>query len=270
MKTDSHHTIVDPSSQTLALRFTAEGLIGFALKGGECKDRLVLSLDLAHIAHDWADVLERTPLLSEHAGAMRGVYPSSHYVLIPTAMSGEEDEHWWRLTAPIHMQRDSYYHESVSLGVGQPIVATGWSREAQSFLARSFVDAHFVPSIVAFARAVIRESAVQSRPVLGIEIAADGIDLVQAYAGRLIRANHYQSPRSRQTKHHLYHILYFLSKSYFDTPEGLPREQSVVALSDALVGTDPFVSDLVEALRRQLVVADFAVTDLSMYWTMSL
>ena len=181
-------------------------------------------------------------------------------------MSGEQDVHWWRLTAPIFADEEQYYSNSYTLGDGKPSLAVGFSHLVKGFLQRSFVACQFIPTILPFAQRVLRQSSLQTGLSLGVELVEGGCDLVLCQSGNLLRANHYSWPRYRSWQHHLYQVLYFLSKVYLDSSVDHAAPVSII-LSDGTAGADSLVGELLQALYRQFTTADWDVSVMPTdYW----
>ena len=247
---------------SLTLRLTADGFVylhdlsreetgvaaqeGYHTKG----QSQFVPVDWSRVSTLWGDIIAQHPILSDPEGEVRVLYPASHYVVIPSGMSGEQDVHWWRLTAPIFADEEQYYSDSYALGDGKPSLAVGFSHLLKGFLQRSFVACLFTPTILPFAQRVLRQSSLQTGLSLGVELVEGGCDLVLCQSGNLLRANHYSWPRYRTWQHHLYQVLYFLSKVYLDGSVDHAAPISII-LSDGTAGADSLVGELLQALYRQ-------------------
>ena len=263
---------------SLTLRLTADGFVylyGPSKEGRESGAQegyhtrgqsQFVPLDWSRVSALWGDIIARHPILSDPEGEVRVLYPASHYVVIPSGMSGEQDVHWWRLTAPIFADEEQYYSDSYALGDGKPSLAVGFSHLLKGFLQRSFVACQFTPTILPFAQRVLRQSSLQTGLSLGVELVEGGCDLVLCQSGNLLRANHYSWPRYRSWQHHLYQVLYFLSKVYLDSSVDHSVPVSII-LSDGTAGADSLVGELLQALYRQFTTADWSVSVMPIdYW----
>ncbi len=263
---------------SLALRLTADGFVYLYGLSGEEKEAgaqesyhtksqsQFVPVEWSRVSALWGDIIAQHPLLSDPEGAVRVLYPASHYVVIPSGMSGEQDVHWWRLTAPIFADEEQYYSNSYTLGDGKPSLAVGFSHLVKGFLQRSFVACQFIPTILPFAQRVLRQSSLQTGLSLGVELVEGGCDLVLCQSGNLLRANHYSWPRYRSWQHHLYQVLYFLSKVYLDSSVDHAAPISII-LSDGTAGADSLVGELLQALYRQFTTADWDVSVMPTdYW----
>ncbi|MFR6435597.1 DUF3822 family protein [Porphyromonas sp.] len=263
---------------SLTLRLTADGFVYlYDLSDEETeagtregyhtrRQSQFVPIDWSRVSALWGDIIAQHPILSDPEGEIRVLYPASHYVVIPSGMSGEQDVHWWRLTAPIFADEEQYYSDSYALGDGKPSLAVGFSHLLKGFLQRSFVACRFVPTILPFAQRVLRQSSLQTGLSLGVELVEGGCDLVLCQSGNLLRANHYSWPRYRSWQHHLYQVLYFLSKVYLDSSVDHSAPVSII-LSDGTAGTDSLVGELLQALHRQFTTADWDVSVVPIdYW----
>lgn len=266
----------ESAASSLTLRLTADGFVYLpttseeqhtprsardveATTPGGLQEPRFVQIDWAHLSTLWGDLIAQHPILSDPAGEVRVLYPASHYVVIPSGMSGDQDVQWWRLTAPIFAETSQYYCDSYSLGDGKPVLAVGYDNLIKGFIQRSFVASRFVPTILPFTQYVLRHSALQAGFSLGVELFESGCDIVLCQSGDLLRANHYSWPRYHTWQHHLYQVLYFLSKIYLDCTTDYAKPISII-LSDGTAGADSLAEELLSALHRQFATADWSVS----------
>lgn len=276
------------AAPSLSMRLTADGFVylygvtddlaQLSVEGDqEARERTLASrpesqfvpIEWSRVSTLWGDIIAQHPLLSDPAGVVRILYPASHYVVIPSGMSGDKDAHWWRLTAPVFADDDQYYSDTYTLGYGRPSLAVGCSNMLKGFLQRSFVACRLMPTILPFAQYLLRQSSLLAGLALGVELMESGCDIVLCQSGSLLRTNHYSWPRYRSWQHHLYQELYFLSKVYLDSSVDYVAPVSII-LSDGTAGADSLVGELLEALQRQFTVADWRVTTTPDHYWLSL
>jgi|GEM_PF-2220971 len=273
-----------PKNRILTLRLTTDGFvytnalhkdfessrtddaIEDAILGKLVEERQFVPIDWSRVSTLWSNLIAQHPDLIDPVGEVKVLYPTSHYVVIPSAMSGSQDANWWRLAAPIFTDRDQCYSETYALGDGKPCLAVGCSSTLKGIIQRSFLACQFIPTVLPFIQYILRQSSLQAGLSLGAELAEDGCDLVLCQSGELLRANHYSWPRYRSWQHHLYQVLYFLSKVYLDNSIDHVAPVSII-LSDGVAGTNNLVREVLKSLHRQFIAAEWNVINTPTdYW----